>query len=125
MKKKKKILIAEDESDIRDIMCEFLKSEKLEFVHVSNGKEAWQILTQDHSIAMLICDVEMPELNGVKLSQKIKDINPNMPIICVSGYASDKTYKDTLPQVVDAILPKPFDGIKLRKTVFEILKIKN
>lgn len=90
-----KVLIAEDSPFLIDVLKEFLKDSGIEnIVKFNNGKEAWEyISSQDNvdNIYCLITDIEMPYMDGLTLTKKIKDDKKykNIPVVLFSSLISD------------------------------------
>lgn len=82
------ILIAEDDEINFMFLEEMLSEFKFKIIHASNGKNAVELFTQ-HSdeIDLVLMDIQMPIMDGFTASQKIKEINPNIPIIAQTAYA--------------------------------------
>lgn len=102
-----KILIADDDVEIAELISESLIDEGFETKIVSDGKMAFIELTKDHSYDLIILDIMMPHMNGLELCQKIRGA-VSCPIIFVS--AKNRTL-DTmlgLEMGADDYIKKPF-----------------
>ncbi len=111
-----KIMIVDDEKNIRIMLKRVLSAEKYEIEEAVNGLEALKKVSQKKYDAILL-DLKMPEMNGLEVIDKIKEMNINTPIIMMSAYG-------TIPEAVEAMklgavdyLIKPFDLDELRMTL--------
>ena len=88
-----KVLVVDDEREIRDLLKEFLTTEAYEVILASNGKEAIELAERGHPDVVLL-DVRMPEIDGIKVCQRLK-AKPStqfIPIIVITGYVDNKIH---------------------------------
>ncbi|MDF2908006.1 MAG: AraC family transcriptional regulator [Herbinix sp.] len=118
-----KMIIADDESMVRDSLIDKLNWTELQIEIIgvaSDGEEAY-----DMALALkpdiLLTDIRMPHLDGLELSAKLRDDLPDLKIIIVSGY-SDFTYAKTALEldITDYIL-KPIEVKKLTQVIRKVL----
>lgn len=81
---KEKILVIDDEADLRATFQERLTLEGYQVWTASNGRKGLQVY-QDHSFDLVITDVLMPELDGLEVVRTLRRFNPTIPIIVMSG----------------------------------------
>src|SRR5918994_2180061 len=110
-----KILVVEDDSRGRYLICEVLRREGYEVAQAADGTEALEIVLTER-VNLVITDLVMPKLNGFKFLEQLHSINRQIPVIFVTGYLSVVTGK-TLLQDVAEIIPKPFEFDVLRSAV--------
>lgn len=80
----KKILVIDDEEDIRVVLQQVLELEGYEVAVASDGREGLAILDQDGA-DLVITDVIMPGMDGVETLEHIREKWPDMPVIVISG----------------------------------------
>ena len=88
----------------------------------ASGEEAlplWELHGED--IDAVITDVIMPGLSGPRLVEKLRASRINLPVIYISGYASDRVAKETLEQEHTEFMQKPFDLRELIATIDRLL----
>jgi len=119
-KKKVNILVAEDEADLRDILKVTLEQEGYRVILASDGDEATK-KTEKKSFQMALIDLKMPGVNGKELVSKIKQINPRVPIVIVTGSPDFKEEMNLRKQVYEYIY-KPFRLNELVRVVKEALE---
>ncbi len=119
-----KILVVDDEQNIRNILRESLKKEQHEIFEASSGQEASDILDK-HAIEIMITDLVMPGKTGLDLIMEIKEKIPELSIIAISGGGGINGRFDYLPiaQLIGAnnIIRKPFSIADIKQTVKELL----
>ena len=117
---KERILIVDDEQEIRDLIEIYLKSEGYETVKASNGEEALQILNEE-DFDLIILDIMMPKLNGIDACMKIRE-ERELPIIMLSAKSEDMDKILGLNTGADDYLTKPFYMEELKARINAILK---
>src|SRR5580704_14600885 len=84
------ILLVEDEEGLRSLNARGLRSRGYSVIEASNGVEALEALEEkDGAVDLVVSDVVMPEMDGPTLLKAMRDRNPDLKIIFVSGYAED------------------------------------
>jgi len=109
MKEYVKILIADDEPMMRNLVLKILESEGYQISLASSGDEALEMLKAD-KFDLLLTDVKMPGMNGFDLLRKVKENWPDMAVIIMTGYGDAFTIKEALLNGADEYLSKPFKG---------------
>ncbi len=105
---KQKILIVEDEDDIRNFLKESFTMEHFECITVSTGKKAKELVKKVNP-DLIILDLQLPDLNGFKILASIRRDCNNVPVIIISGvYIKDKDVVEGLNSGADDYIRKPF-----------------
>lgn len=113
-----KILIVDDEENIRYLYEQELHDEGYETLLARDGKECLELVRQNPP-DLIILDIRMPRMDGLEAIGKIIEINKNIPIIINSAYS---TYKDDfMSWAADAYIVKSYDLDMLKHTIREIL----
>jgi len=117
-----KILVAEDEQDIRDLIEFTLKYAGHEVVSVANGEEACQ-MAKKIMPDLILLDVRMPVMSGYEACEKIKNDpkTKNIPIVFLSAKGQDSEIKAGLQAGAADYLLKPFAPDDLNRRLKEIL----
>lgn len=108
---KKKILIVDDEQDIRNIVSIYLENNDFETVQAESGCKALEIIHKE-KIDLAILDVMMPDMDGITLCIKIRE-KTNMPVIMLSAKDQDMDKVMGLTCGADDYIAKPFNPIEL------------
>jgi CheY-like chemotaxis protein len=85
-----RILVAEDEHAVGAAIVTMLERAGYRVTHTASGDEAYSVFSKDPTFDLLLTDIVMPgKLQGTHLAQKIRHKWPDLPIVFMSGYASD------------------------------------
>ncbi len=79
-----KVLVAEDDRDFGNILTQYISISGFEVTLGRDGKEAWELFNQD-KFDICVLDVMMPEMDGFTLAEKIKETQPDVPIIFLTA----------------------------------------
>ncbi len=116
------ILLVDDEIDIVKIEEEILESLGYDVVSTIDAEKALSFfLTDPERFDLVISDMTMPKLNGIKLAEKIKEINPKIKFIICSGYSEHLTEQNCHDKGVEGYITKPITMHKLVETVRNVL----
>ena len=108
---KERILIVDDEKEIRDLVDIYLKGEGYETLKAENGEEALNLLEKE-KVDLIILDIMMPKVNGIEACLKIRE-EREMPIIMLSAKSEDMDKILGLNTGADDYLTKPFNPLEL------------
>lgn len=111
-----KILVVDDERDIREGVERILLRMGYAVLKASQGEEALAILEKE-TIDLAILDLKMPGMDGMELHQRIRDIDEKIIVIIITGYATIETAIDAMKQGAYDFIPKPFEPEHLRIVV--------
>jgi two-component system cell cycle response regulator CpdR len=117
-----KILIAEDNDDIRGLVVRALSDDGHDLVATENGVAALEALNQ-HSGAfdLLLTDVKMPLMDGIALALAAGRDHPDMAIMLMTGYADQRERTHGLDALVHDVIAKPFTLEQIKGAVREAL----
>jgi DNA-binding NtrC family response regulator len=107
MKEYVKILVADDESVMRNMLLRILETEGYKVLTVSSAAEAMEQLGHER-FDILLSDVAMPGPTGFELLRHAKQNFPDMAVIMMTGYGEAYTVKEALLNGADEYLTKPF-----------------
>ncbi|TAH67935.1 MAG: response regulator [Rhodopseudomonas palustris] len=116
------ILLVEDEEGLRSLNARGLRSRGYTVIEAGNGIEALEALEEQNGVIdLVVSDVVMPEMDGPTLLKTMRERNPKLKIIFVSGYAED-AFEKSLPENQQfAFLAKPFTLSQLVAAVKETM----
>lgn len=115
---KKKILVVDDETNIRLLYKEELEDEGYDVILAQNAEEALAKLEED-APDLVTVDIKMPGMNGIDFLNKVKEKRKDLPVILCSAYGSFK--QDFRVWASDAYVVKSADLQELKTTIKEIL----
>lgn len=116
----KKILIAEDDNDILEILSLYLESNGFQVYLAHNGQEALELFEKEN-ISIALVDIMMPIINGYELIKTFRKKN-NIPIIIVSAKNMGEDKILGLDIGADAYITKPFNPLEVVATVKAVLR---
>lgn len=115
-----KILIAEDDEAIRDLLKLYLESEGYQILSAENGQQALEIV-QAQRPALAILDIMMPEINGLDLTRHLRE-KTMMPILILSARDQDHDKILGLNIGADDYMTKPFNPLEVVARVKALLR---
>ena len=113
-----KLLIVEDEENLRDLYAEDLEESGYEVTKASNGKEAIN-LVRNGSYDLIIMDIRMPEMDGIETLGKVITMEKKIPVIIYTAYSNYKS--NFMTWTADAYLTKSTNLDDLKKKINELL----
>lgn len=108
---KQRILIIDDEKEIRDLINIYLKGEGFETILAEDGEQALEIL-KNTRVDLMILDIMMPKIDGIEVCMKVRE-ERNTPIIMLSAKAEDMDKILGLTTGADDYVTKPFNPLEL------------
>jgi two-component system response regulator YesN len=116
-----RILIADDEKLTREGLISSIPWDELPFDHIDqadDGINALQ-LARTHLPDVLLTDIRMPRMNGIELAEKIQELNPQCPIIFMSGYSDKEYFMAAIKLKAVRYVEKPFTTEELTEALSE------
>ncbi|MFP4686958.1 MAG: response regulator [bacterium] len=114
----KKILIIDDEKNIRNTLSKALSSEKYEIETAMNGEEGIQ-KTKEDDFDLILLDLKLPGISGMEVLKKLDNFEGS--IIMITGYGSVDTAVEAMKLGAIDYLQKPFSPSEIRELVEEVL----
>jgi PAS domain S-box-containing protein len=116
------ILVVEDEESVRGIVRESLEASGYTLLEAANGAEALELVSRHAGpIDLLLTDVVMPGMGGRELAQKLRDVQPQVQTLYMSGYTDDAVVRHGIEAETMSFLQKPFNVPGLARKVREVL----
>jgi len=116
------ILLADDERCVRETTAEVLEMLGYEVLQASDGLKAMELFkTRQNDINLAMLDVVMPHCGGMPLAENIRDIQPGMPVIFMTGYDKQHVLGGNTPLPNSEILTKPVDFDALSRHIQQLL----
>ena len=111
-----KILVVDDEIAIRKTLAEILNFEGYSIVEAIDGADAL-IKFESEQFNVVLCDIKMPKFDGIEFLEKAIEINPDIPIIMISGHGTIETAVDAVKKGAFDFISKPPDLNRLLITI--------
>lgn len=121
---KLKILVVDDESRMRKLVCDFLVRQDFDVIEAGDGEEALDLFYKDKSIALIILDVMMPKMNGWEVCREVRETS-KVPIIMLTAKSEESDELMGFDLGVDEYIAKPFSPKILVARVEAILRRTN
>ncbi len=102
-----RILLAEDDDDMRRFLVNALAKAWYDVVSFGNGAEAYERLKEE-PFTLLLTDIVMPEMDGIELARKASELDPDIKIMFITGFAAVALNPDNQAPKDAKILSKPF-----------------
>ncbi|MCU0387507.1 MAG: response regulator [Chitinophagaceae bacterium] len=121
-----KILVADDEADLEVLIKQKFRRQireaQFEFLFALNGLEALERLKQNPDIDMVLTDINMPEMDGLTLLQKIHEVNPILQAVIVSAYGDMDNIRTAMNRGAFDFITKPVNFEDLEITMNKTLE---
>src|SRR3954452_5175603 len=114
-----KILLAEDDNDMRRFLVKALENAGFQVSPHDNGLAAYQRLREE-PFEMLLTDIVMPEMDGIELARRAAELDPDIKIMFITGFAAVALNSDSEAPKNAKVLAKP---VHLRELVSEVNKM--
>jgi CheY-like chemotaxis protein len=105
---KLRILVVDDEENIREILKDTLTMAGHHTTLSSNGEEALKLF-YDQEFDLVITDLGMPGISGWEVNRRIKQTHPEKPVVIISGWGAQLSEEEIKASKVDLVLAKPFN----------------
>ena len=110
------ILLIDDERAIRKTLCDILNFEGYKVKEAIDGEEGLKMF-QEKNYDVVLCDIKMPRMDGLEFLDKATAINPDVPIIMVSGHGNIETAVDAVKKGAFDYISKPPDLNRMLITI--------
>ena len=100
-------------------LFEFNFKNQFNIVNANSGEDALKLIIENDNISAVVSDVRMPEMNGIELITRIKEIKPSLPCFLLTGYGGSSEVVEAIEKnLIVGYFSKPFD----KETVIRTLK---
>ncbi len=117
-----RVLVVDDEDSIREYLSMMLEREGYEVVSSSNGKKAAKQCSQE-AFDVIVTDIQLPGLTGIELLSSLHESDPTVPVIIVTGHASQESAIEALNLGAFYYLLKPVSNEELKQVVRNALEV--
>ncbi|MCJ7578664.1 MAG: response regulator [candidate division Zixibacteria bacterium] len=117
------ILVVDDETQISDLLRDFLTQEGYQVFTAANGVEAISLGKQNR-LDLALLDLKMPGMDGIEVFQKLREVKKDIGVIILTGYGTLKTAKQAMRLGAHDYLTKPFDLGLVKSVIREALERK-
>lgn len=114
-----RILLAEDDNDMRRFLAKALQKAGYDVVSFDNGRSAYERFREE-PFTMLLTDIVMPEMDGIELARRATQMDPDLKVMFITGFAAVALNPDSQAPKDAKVLSKPFH---LKDLVDEVEKM--
>lgn len=118
-----RIIVVDDEEIVLSLIRDTFEEEGYAIKTASNGEDALK-LTIDETFDLLITDIRMPGMDGIELVRRVREKQPDIGVIFMTGYANLNSAKNAIKQGAFDYIMKPFEIAEIRKAVKDATRIK-
>ncbi len=111
-----RILVVDDEEIVLSFVTDALDDENCEVVKASSGEEALQVISK-RPCDLILTDIRMPKMDGITLAHKVRQLQPDISVIFMTGYANLNSAKDAIKEGAADYIMKPFELTEIRQAV--------
>ena len=110
------ILLIDDEKSIRNVLKDILQHEGYRIEEAADGEQGLQKLASQ-PFDLVLCDIKMPKMDGLEVLQQIMQLQPDVPVIMISGHGTIETAVDAVKKGAFDFIAKPPDLNRLLITI--------
>ena len=120
---KQQVLIVDDEPDIRELLAITVSRMGLEPMEAESISQA-RVLLNQHSFALCLTDMKLPDGNGIELVAELAESNPDLPVIVITAYGNVESAVQALKSGAFDFLAKPVDLSQIRELIQSAIRLK-
>jgi PAS domain S-box-containing protein len=117
-----RVLVVEDEPDLRHLITELLQRAGYEVLPVSDGAQALALATLSERFDALVTDVVMPNLSGIELAERMMALDPTLGVVMLSGYIAETLDLERVTAAGATFMQKPITSARLLEAVREAVE---
>jgi PAS domain S-box-containing protein len=117
----RRVLIIEDEQRVRLAVERYLTNGGYEVVGVEDADDAYQTCESSDSLDLILVDAALPSASGREVAGRCREIHPDVPVLFMSAYATDRLVREGLLHTGATVLQKPFSEGRLLRRIGSIL----
>lgn len=117
------VLVVDDEPDVEALFRQQFRRDLraqrfiMDFANSAPDALARVGQTQDHSLILILSDINMPGMSGLEMLPKVKEIRPEVPVIMITAYGDADTKRKAIENGASGLLTKPIDFSLLREEI--------
>ena len=117
------ILLVEDETFVREVACQVLRSAGYDVLPAKNAADAVTTFRGHPEVQLLLTDVVLPDRSGCDLALELVNASAGVKAIFISGYPENSITRQGLPNPGWSYLPKPFSAASLLQKIKEVVNL--
>lgn len=120
-----RVFVADDDQDLLALVTALLRGEGFFVRQAANGADLLALVAEECQADLMITDVQMPGLSGMEVLSHMQHHHPDVPVILMTGFATNLLREKAAEAGAAAVLSKPFRGAKLLELVARYAPQKN
>ena len=120
-KRQRRILLVDDEANVRTVFSDILKKESYLVKEAKGGPEAIKAIDEE-TFDLALVDLRMPNMDGIEVLENIKKRKPEIPVIVYTGYGSITSAVEAMRKGAFDYLNKPFSPQQLKSNIKKALE---
>ena len=120
-KRQRRILLVDDEANVRTVFSDILKKESYLVKEAKDGPEAIKAIDEE-TFDLALVDLRMPHMDGIEVLENIKKRKPEIPVIVYTGYGSITSAVEAMRKGAFDYLNKPFSPQQLKSNIKKALE---
>lgn len=120
MTEPRRILVADDEVNIRRVLSAVLARDGYEVIEAGDGEQALGLI--GHGVAAIITDLKMPRLDGMSLLRRVTVEHPDVPVVMITAHGSVDSAVEAVKLGAFDYLEKPFDTHQIRQVIDKAIR---
>jgi DNA-binding NtrC family response regulator len=117
-----RVLVVDDEEGLRITLAANLELEGFEVLEAADAEEALELVRNGERVDLVLSDIRMPGRSGVDMYLEFKRIAPELPVVLMTAFATEKSVTQAIEEGVFAVLGKPFDLERTLQTLHSALR---
>lgn len=122
MNSREEIVVIDDEQSVRDLLADIIDKEGYACRTFPDARQALERIDEFEPI-LIIADISMPEMTGIEFMHELRKSHPSTPVIVLTGFADQSTFRETLRFRISDFLAKPFTVDTVQQSLRKILGI--
>ena len=118
-----RILIVDDEPDIRSILGQICDDHSIPYCQAGSGAEALKVFDENKDIVAVVSDILMPNGNGMELLIQLRDRGSRIPFAFLTSFETDELVAEAKKHGVQIYMTKPFDLSVAEATLLKIVEL--
>lgn len=114
-----RFLVVDDEAMIAETICDFFEDEGIDTESATSGEQALSAFRRRPDFDALITDIDMPDMSGLVLARRCRQIRPGLPVVVITGYAAKAFLRPEEPTIV---MEKPFHPRELAEAAAKLVQ---
>jgi CheY-like chemotaxis protein len=114
-----RVVVVDDDSDVLKSLCTYLERSGYDVIPAVDGADGLK-KTIEHKPDVVLTDVSMPGMDGIELCRRLHAVQPKLPIVLMSGWASDLNHASAREAGARDVLSKPFEMPEVTRLLAEV-----